>query len=290
MIGLVTVLFKSDSVLEGFFKSLAEQTFQDYHLYLVDNSANAATNELIEKLTSTYAIQSFTHIKNEANIGVAAGNNVGITLALTAGCSHVLLLNNDIEYNQPDLLHRLVTSGSDPKHPIVVPKILFYGTTKIWMAGGFYMWYKAATIHRGEGSEDSKDFDKPGYFNYAPTCFMLIAKEVFNAVGLMDERYFVYYDDTDFVFRANKLGYQVYYQPDLQIFHKVSTSTGGGDSPFTIYYLIRNRIFFIRKNLQAWQKPIAYLYTLATRVYWCMQYDSRQRNMLLKGFFDGFKM
>jgi len=77
---------------------------------------------------------------------------------------------------------------------------------------------------------------------------MGIRASVFERIGLMDERYFVYYDDTDFVFRCLKHGLRLVYQGSAELRHKVSSSTGGGGSDFSIYYYNRNRLFFIRKN------------------------------------------
>lgn len=65
------------------------------------------------------------------------------------------------------------------------------------------------------------------YHAYAPTCFLIVNSDVFKQVGMMDERHFVYYDDTDFLYRAYIAGYKVKLEQDVVISHKVSVSDGG---------------------------------------------------------------
>lgn len=289
-VGLVTVLFNSDDVLEGFLKSLAVQSFTDYHLYLIDNSSNHATDLLLANLTSKYNIANYTHVKNTVNTGVAKGNNQGIELSTRDNTTHTLLLNNDIEFLQSNLLTNLVTHARDYNEPIIVPKIYFYENKKIWMAGGRFLLYKGLTEHVGEGDNDGLLYNREAYFNYAPTCFMLIDNQVFEKIGLMDEKYFVYYDDTDFMYRAYQSGYCVKLLPELHVYHKVSTITGGKNTLFSIFYGTRNRIYFIRKNLKGLEYFCSLIYTFFSRFLRFTQFDSKQRAQVIKGLREGFKL
>lgn len=289
-IGLVTVLYKSDEVLEGFFKSLSNQSYKDYHLYMIDNTPNEFTNELIQRFQKLFPIESYTLIQNEENVGVACGNNQGINMSILDGCTHTLLLNNDIEFNDSTVLEKIYSSAVEKNEFIVVPKILFYGTKIIWMAGGRFLNNLGITEHLGEGMEDESLYNKATYSEYAPTCFMLINNNVFKSVGMMDERYFVYYDDTDFIFRARKGGYKIFYLPEIEIYHKVSTSTGGNESAVSIYYCNRNRIYFIRKNFTSYYIFTALSYTLLSRAIKLFIYDRNKRRILMKAIVDGFNM
>lgn len=287
-LGLVTVLYKSDDVLEGFFKSLSLQEFTDYHLYLIDNSPCSTTESLVSSLVNKYPITGYTHIKNDQNIGVANGNNQGIERSLNDNCEYVLLLNNDIEFYQPFLIGEMIKYAEDKNEEIIIPKIFYFGTRTIWMAGGKTNTLKAISSHIGLDKEDCPEYNAAAYFDYAPTCFMLISRKTFNAAGMMDGNYFVYYDDTDFIFRAVNKGFRIYYLPNLEVFHKVSSSTGGKESLFAIYYLNRNRVYFIRKNLSFPTKHIALVYTILTRVLRYFKYKSDQRKQLMRGVRDGF--
>lgn len=289
-VGLVTVLFNSDTVLPGFFESLAVQNFADYHLYLIDNTSNNVTDELLLKLALEFKITNYTHIKNATNVGVAKGNNQGIELSIKEGSKYTLLLNNDIEFTQPNVLSDIVAHAENNSEAIIIPKIYFYDTQTVWMAGGKFLMYKGSTIHVAEGHNDDAEFNKEAYFKYAPTCFMLIDNNVFKQVGLMDEKYFVYYDDTDFMYRAWRGGYKVKLLPQLHVYHKVSALTGGTESLFSIYYGTRNRIYFIGKNLKGIPYAASMFFTITTRFIKYLSFTKQQRKELIKGLDAGFKL
>jgi len=289
-IGLVTVLFGSESVLPGFFKSLAAQDYKDYWLFIIDNSLDSIPYQATQELIAQYGFKNVTLIKNEKNLGVARGNNQGTELALEMGCEYVLLLNNDIEFDSPRLFTDLVTVAETTQEKMLVPKITFFDSGKIWCAGGAILPWKGTTVHRGEGMDDGPEFSVAMPVNYAPTCFMLIHRSVFDSIGLMDEKYFVYQDDTDFVWRANQVGFRIYYWPDGLVKHKVSSSTGGAFSTFATYYCERNRVYFIRKNYRGAQKLVALSYYLLTRPLKFKFFTTRLREHYFKGIRDGFRL
>jgi len=286
-IGIVTVLYNGIEVLEGFFESLTKQTYKNYILYVIDNSPNEIAFNEAKRLAEHYNIHSY-FVYNNANLGVAKGNNQGIELSLNSGCEYVLLLNNDIEFKETTIID-MVVYAEENNEKIIVPKIYYYGTNKIWMAGGHISKIKGTTTHRGDSEEDFGQYDTIEYINYAPTCFILINKAVFNKVGMMDEKYFVYYDDTDFIWRANQMGYQIVYYPHSVVQHKVSFSTGGDSSIFTIYYMHRNRIIFICKNLPIIYIISSFLYIFITRLLKSFYYKKNELKSVLNGLGDGLK-
>jgi GT2 family glycosyltransferase len=283
-IGLVTVLYKCDEVLPDFFKSVSIQTHKDYILYLIDNSASEATNEMIARCLAQYPVTAYKHINTGGNIGVAAGNNAGIKLSLEDNCDHVLILNNDIDIEQEYMFSRLVSLADEKGEAMIVPKIYYYGETKLWMAGGYMDEWRALGVHYGMNQEDGPDFNVAKHCTYSPTCFMLVKKEVFEKVGIMDER-----DDTDFVLRATRLGYRIFYDPSLVLLHKVSSSVGT-NSPFYVYYSNRNKIYFIRKNFSGIRRYFALGYTLLSRVAFWLGFDKVRKQKLVQGLKEGFRM
>ena len=121
--GLVTVLFNSASVLPGVFESLSKQKMQDYWLFIIDNSLDDRSYAKAQELIKQYDFKNVTLIHNTSNVGVAAANNQGINLSLEMGCEYVLLLNNDIEFNNPDLLGEMLTLADVRQERMIVPKI-----------------------------------------------------------------------------------------------------------------------------------------------------------------------
>lgn len=289
-IGLVTVLYHSNDVLPGFFNSLSAQSFKDYHLYLIDNSSGSGSRDLIQQLQEQYPLPAYTYIANAENEGVAHGNNQGIQMSMDAGCTHTLLLNNDIEFEQIDLLGKMYAYAVASGERMIVPKILFFDTRKIWMAGGRMLKTRGYTSHVGGLKADGPEYSTAGHFDYAPTCFMLIDNSLFREIGLMDPAYFVYFDDTDFVYRAVKRGDLVYYMPSLVVLHKESTSTGGGQSPFFLYYFNRNRLYFIRKNFLGLQKWLALFVTALANARNLIRYKKTNRGILVQAIKEGVRL
>lgn len=287
-LALVTILYKCDDVLEDFFKSISIQTFKEYKLYLIDNSANEKTDRIIADCKNKYPITDFTYINANGNIGVAAGNNIGIKKAIEEGCTSVLILNNDILIEQDFVFEKLMKLGE--REMMITPKILYYDDRKIWMAGGFMDYSRALGVHYGMKKTDAEEYNIPRYITYAPTCFLMVRAEVFNEIGLMDEKYFAYYDDTDFILRAIRKGFKLWYEPSVFLLHKVSSSSGGDSSPFYIYYGNRNKIYFIRKNFSGIKKYFLLFYTLMSRIIFYLKFDTAGRKNLVKGIKDGFNI
>jgi GT2 family glycosyltransferase len=251
--GVVTVTFNSSKVIAGFMDSLLSQTHQEFLLYVIDN---ASSDDTLEKLDHCLD-QRVVVMGNQDNLGVAAGNNQGITAALAAGCQSVLLINNDTEF-APDLLEKLLTGLEEQRCDMIVPKIMYHDRPHvIWAAGGYFSrWRAYATLHYGQGQYDSGQYDVPRRIDYAPTCCLLIRRSVFDLIGLMDETYFVYFDDADFCWRARRAALSLFYYPQARLLHRESSATGGVKSRFTARYSARNKVYFLRKNLSIWQWPL----------------------------------
>lgn len=265
-LGLITVLYKSDDVLPDFFKSIYVQTYKNYKLYLIDNSPSLKTKNIIANLQSTYPLTAIEHIENEHNVGVAAANNIGIKKAIEDKCADQIILNNDIVFNNPNLFEALIQLANKTNHAIIAPKIFFHNSKKIWYAGSSFTKWNVNVKHRGEFEEDTNKY-LSGVTPYAPTCFVYVKEEIFEKVGLMDERYFVYVDDVDFMYRVVKHGFSIWYENNLSLEHKISQSTGGKFSDFSLYYTVRNRIFFARKFYNLPKVFIATIYVIVSLTY-----------------------
>lgn len=246
--GLVTVLFNSNDVLDEFLASLSIQGFQNFKLYLVDNSYSHESEKYILEALKKVTFQ-IAYLPQKKNIGIAAGNNVGIKQSLKDECDAVILLNNDIDFDDKYLLSSFETNFITGKS-VIVPKIYFDGTNKIWFLNGKINIFKANVTHFHDQVEDVGQFISIKETLYSPTCFMLIDSKIFEQVGLMDESFFVYMDDVDFVYRLSKVNQKIYVLEDKIINHKVGFSSGGSTSDFSFSQMLKNRILFIEKHYE----------------------------------------
>ena len=231
-------------------------------------------------------------IKNSDNLGVAEGNNVGIRQALNDGCTHVLLLNNDTMLPR-DLFERLMAEA-ESGHALVTPKIYFFDEPqRLWFAGGrFNVLRGHSAVHLGFGAMDEGQFNKACEVEYAPTCCLLVGASVFDRVGLMDARYFVYFDDADFCLRCMRAGLHIWYAPQLVLYHKAGSLTGGATSPFAARMGVRNKIFFLRKHFGRTRFVLfSSLYFAYLILRWVAGRDSWERLRLkLRAFAEGLRL
>jgi len=290
VIGIVTVTYNSSLFLAEFFSSLRRQSFTSWLTFIIDNDSKDGTSEAIK--TAGLNSEKFFLLENFSNIGIAAGNNQGIRKALSAGCEYILLLNNDT-YFDSDFIRSLIGFCEKDNALVVVPKILYdkpAGT--IWYGGGGFDKLKGYTgYHSGIGEQDKGQFDTRKRVDYSPTCCMLIHKSVFKRIGLMDERYFVYFDDTDFCLRLKRAKINIWYEPSASLVHKVGGSTGGVFSIFTCRYTSRNRLLYLRKNFghitMFFWAPIFLCYYIAK--YLVRRNDLERFTACLKGTLEAFK-
>jgi len=289
-LAIITVLYNSNEVLEEFIKSFSTQTYQNFSLYLIDNSASDSTDMLIGSLAKKYAVNKIIHIKNAINNGAAGGNNVGITAALKTNCDFIFLKNTDIKFDDNNLLQKAVDFLLLSGEKIMVPKIFTAQKEKIWMAGAGFNNPLAKAKHYGYGKKDIAKYAISRHVKYAPTTFMFLRKEVFENVGLLDEKYFAYFEDGDFIFRSNKKGYKIIYWPLINVEHLESHTTGGNASLFVLYYAVRNRIYFSKKNLPIYKWFITFPYIVLLNLFNLIKYDTAQRKAAIRGIIDGFKL
>lgn len=261
-IGIITVFFKSESVLPDFIRCLNEQSFKDFEVCIIENDTE---NVSCEKLVVELSKFNYKFIRSDTNIGVAAGNNVGIDFfTQKEDITHLLFLNNDIEVDSDFLQDQLNILKSKPEIDALAPKMIYHNTGgKIWYAGGKISYLKEGPIHYGHNKPDILTKKEVYKVSYAPTCSILINKDLIEKHKIrMWEELFVYYDDYTFCKDLRKAGVKLYYAPNIILSHKISSSTGGSSSDFSRYYSKRNWAYLVReyKNISFLLFPFLILY------------------------------
>ncbi len=217
---------------------------------------NASTDGNIENIQLEYP--EVILLVNQDNLGFAEGNNVGIRFSLKEKNEYVLLLNNDTSVDR-DLLQCLIEAAiTHPKGGIFGPKIYFtreHETHKskytnkqlgnvLWYGGGIIDWDNVLGSHRGVDEVDVGKYNLIQKTDFISGCAMFVHREVFEKAGLLDKRYYLYYEDVDLCQRAVKKGYELYYVPEAHVWHDNAKAAGGTGSDLQSYYITRNRILF----------------------------------------------
>lgn len=222
-------------------KSVQKSDYSNISIIVVDNNSGDGIEEEINKIPDVIFIQT------GKNLGYSGGNNVGIKKALEGDADYVFVLNPDTTINK-DTIDILLTRAEQYKAGVVGPKVYFEGTKKIWFAGGVLDKLNVLGSHIGVDKQDDGQFDKDEEVDYITGAALFVKREVFEKIGLFDDRYFLYYEDSDFCFRAKLAGFKVMYIYQAEVSHKNAQSTGLG-SPLQDYYITRNRMLFASKFL-----------------------------------------
>src|SRR3989344_8189189 len=197
-------------------------------------------------------------IVKEENSGFTGGHNAGINYALSKNADYVLVLNNDVVADPNLILQLIKVMEKNSAYGVTSPKIYFapgfefhknkYKNSEkgnvIWYAGGQMDWKNMIAKHRGVDEVDKGQFQRMEETAFATGACFLIKRDVLESVGFFDDKYFLYYEDSDLSQRIRRAGYRIIYAPDAVLWHRNAAAAGGAGSPLQDYYISRNRLLF----------------------------------------------
>jgi len=218
--------------------SLKKMSYTNYRIILVDNgSADGSGKRIKEKFSEIELLRS------GENLGFSGGCNYGIRHSLKSGLAgYVLLLNNDTKVNENLLTALLAVAQKDNRIGIAGALEFYYSQPdRLRMAGSRFIWWLGGHVLIRSITSEFKEVQ------YVSGCCMLIKKEVIEKIGLLDERFFAYYEDADFCLRARCAGFKVAAARDAKVWHKV-TKVLGVKNPREYYIYTRNQPLFVLKN------------------------------------------
>ena len=225
-------------------RSLVREGIEPEWIYFVDN---ASTDGSLEAVRAEFP--SVRVVVNDENLGYGDGNNQGIDLALQRGAEACLLVNNDAELVEGclDLLRAAILA--DPKLAIVGPRVLYKDLPEmVWAAGGNLTFRQNLSTLIGHRRLDGPMYRKTAPVDYVIGAVMLVRREVFERIGLLDGTFFAYHEDLDFCVRASYEGFGIACVGEASAFHKAGHSTGGGYSARRKYMIGVNSIWFLRRH------------------------------------------
>lgn len=286
---IVTVNYNGSESTIKLLRSLQEQTdtstslsaSKDFQAIVVDNASEEVDFKLLSNFVNETTSQVFL-FRNNKNLGFSGGNNVGIKKALAMGAEWVVLLNNDtwIENGFISSLKTKLTGLGG-----IVGLALDEGSQTAYC--GKVEWLKPTLGHF---------YKKPTIYNLQPTTYYAIGgaaaihRDVFEKVGLWDEKYFLYFEDADFSLRARRAGISVTIAPDVMIHHNTSSTTKKLGSPLLLRYHYRNALYFNLKNGSWYIRLAVWIWS-----FWIIKrqflkimfgYKSEESRAILAGVFD----
>lgn len=215
--------------------SVIDSDYENFGVLVIDNGSTSEHVERIKNFILQRPIPRAKFQSSNVNRGYSGGNNIGIKYALENNADYIWILNNDIEVGK-DSLAKLVEAGaSDPKAGILGP-ILDEGNRKV--GGGKIKWLKPELRHfrsEPQGLDYELEDDE-----YLPGAAWLIKAEVIGKIGLLDERYFLYFEDAEYSRRTHRAGYKLKIAAQALVHHRVSGSARALGAAKLLRYHYRN--------------------------------------------------
>lgn len=206
--------------------------------------------------TSAYPL---IFIQTGENLGFAGGSNVGIRYEIAkSNNNYIWLLNNDTVVGNEALIEMVKTMENFISIGMSEPKIYIYNkSNKIWSAGKKNIPLIGNSKRIGAEKIDNKIYNKQEEKDSLNGTALLVKKGLIEEIGNLDEKYFTYFEDTDWSLRAHRAQWKLLYNPKAKIWHKGSL----GSRPITSYYFTRNRLLFTKKYYW-WFLPTVLVYSL----------------------------
>jgi hypothetical protein len=233
--------------------ALKQSSYPHLTVIVVDNGS---TDDSVARIRAAHA--NTLLLESGENLGFAGGNNIGIRHALSHGAEYIWLLNNDTKPNSNAIAALVAKALTDPGLGAIA-SICYYAdapsTVQIWAGGRVNLWIGYA--HNSTVPRRDEWFDS---LNGAS---LLITRPALERAGLLDEGFFLYWEDTEFCLRLRKNGWRIAAAPDSHVLHKVNASTQGNKIILDRYFTTSGLLIL---DLHSPAPRLAMLLFLAIRV------------------------
>ncbi|HVM98297.1 MAG TPA: glycosyltransferase family 2 protein [Candidatus Acidoferrales bacterium] len=269
--------------------SLRRVEYPACEIVVVDNGSR---DDSVARLRAAYPqVQLIAEAENSGFVG---GSNRGIRTARSSGAEYILLLNNDAII-APDCLTLLADAAAPGDVAAVGPTIYFHDRHDVICSAGERIdWKRGRTItlrfleHERDGGPD---VTAPHEVDFVSGCCLLVKASAIDKVGELDERFFAYFEETEWCVRMQRAGLRILHVPRARLWHKINLQQQA-QSPLVRYYMTRNKLLFLKATGAPWT---AWFHTLVfdyarTLVSWSVRPKWRaqrlQRDVMLRAIAD----
>lgn len=289
MVGIVILNYRNWGDTRRCVESIRENPPRDsYAIILVDNASGNAPGFALRPFLERHKI---IFIRNRENLGYNAGNNVGIAKALEAGCSHILISNNDVRYLPGSIQAMEDCLDRHPQAGIVGPKILGRDgrvqkcnlCRRTGMREKYLVRTRAGAIFRKSRRAYfglDRDYGRAFAVHAVLGCCFMMSRRCAQAVTPLDEHPFLYEEELMLGIRMEGQGLATVYEPRAAIMHLHGRSTGRRKA-FAFAHNVRSELYYCREYLHAakWQVLPLYLYRALLYLARCVRHKDFRRNL-----------
>lgn len=256
--------------------SLQKVVYPNFQTIVVDNGSKDDSVAVFRKAYPYMPI-----LETGANLGFAGGNNVGIEWALKHHAEWILLLNNDTVAD-PGFLDAFMKAATEkPQAKILGAKILRYDKPGIIDHMGGFWNPDLGEFCSPDTGEPDHSFFQMRETDYVCGAALLMHRSVPQTIGLLEPNFFLFWEESDFCWRARRAGLQVWTAPEAKVYHKVSASFTGG-KPHMHYFWWRSRLLWIKRNCSPEEKKTLYRKVIVP------QLSKLFRHFIVKSFLNFF--
>jgi hypothetical protein len=222
-------------------ESLKASDYSNLEILVIDNGSQLAAFEQLQA-----GLPGERIIRSESNLGFAGGNNLGLQFALEQKADFAFVINNDTLVD-PQMISTLIAAAeANPAAGLLGPIIYYLSRPdEVWFAGyrflhGIYVLRRGLHLKTPLRPIEEVDF--------VSGCGLLIRRHILEDLGLFSQDYFMYYEDLDFCFRVKEAGLKILCVTSAKMWHAVSASSGGADSPQKQYYQVKSSLIFYQQH------------------------------------------
>jgi len=275
---VVVLNYNGGNFIKKCLASVFKNDYPNFEVVVVDNNSSDGSLEMAK---SNFSKANF--IKNEENLGFAVGNNVGIRFSLERMADYICLLNNDAEVEK-DFIEKLVEALEKEQGAGIAGPVVFNGENKqVWFSKGKIKWLTMKAVH-------SAKFETKNIYqsDFISGCAIMIKAEVFNEIGLLDEDFFLYWEDVDFCYRAKKAGFNSMVVTSAWAYHFEKSQSNLENKT---YWLVVSGLIFFRKNAPLLLRPWIGTYVFLRRIknFWDLLFGKKALAPIVKKAYKDFK-
>lgn len=222
--------------------SLAVSSYPNHRIIVLDN---ASSDGSVEAIGAAYPQVQLIELSE--NLGYAGNNNVGIKAALELGARWVWVLNEDTIV-APECIGELVAAAeADSRIGIVGPLVYHHNEPDIIQSAGGRLGGSWEAVHLMQNQPDSGRPGVPSEVDWISGCAILVRREVIEQAGMLDERFFYYWEEVEWCLRARRDGWRIVHVPAARLWHK-GVQRDYRPKPSVAYYNTRNRLLMLEKH------------------------------------------
>ena len=247
LVSVIVINFNGKEFLQRLFSSLLQTNYSKFEIILVDNASSDGSAELIR---DDFNDSRISVIVNESNLGPSAARNIGFRRARG---EFIAFLDNDTEVDKEWLNELIKVFRSDSRIAVAQCKLLNMVERNRYDHAGDFLTPLGFLYERSNHSIDKGQFDKVTDIFSAKSAASMIRSSVYKELGMYDDSYFIFMEETDFCFRVWLAGYRVVFVPKAIVWHAYNTSLKEFKKYYTSYMVrfcgCRNYILTHLKNL-----------------------------------------